>query len=159
MQCVMLCTITFHPGGSRRSSLNITIRNEVALLEKHLGECEAKGDIKSIHHLPPDWLRPHFTLGTDGRLFCCTCVDQKRWPPGLWSWVWSFLLLVWRSCGTLKMKCYTSFWEFYSQNSIVLWNPHLNALHDSWKVRMLTPALQIDKPCPKFITGGLLEVR
>lgn len=72
--------------------------------------------------------------------------------------MWRFLMSVWRSCGALKMKYYTSFWEFYSQNSTVLWNPHLNELHDLWKVRMLTPALQIDKLRLKFIAGGLLEV-
>lgn len=103
--------------------------------------------------------QPHFTMGSDIRFVSCTCVNKQRCPLVVLSWLRRFLMSVRRSCGTLKMICYTPFRECYSQNSTVLWNPHLNEFHNLWKVRMLTPALQIDKLCHEFITGGLLEVR
>lgn len=159
MQCVMFCTITFHLRGPHSSSLSITIRNEVVLLGQCLGWMWGERRCKEHPSPSPRLAVPHFPLGTDVRLFCCTCVNKQRCQPVVWSWLWNFLLHVWRSCATLKMICYTSFREFYSQNSTVLWNLHLHALHGLQKVRMLTPALQIDKLCPTFITGGLLEVR
>lgn len=124
-----------------------------------LGEWKVKMRYKEHLSLSPSTGGSHTHPGSRCQAFLLHLCEQIAMPTGGFILIVKFLMSVWRSCGALKMICYTSFREFYSQNSTVLWNPHLNELHDLWKVRMLTPALQIDKLCPKFITGGLLEVR
>lgn len=154
MQCVMFCTITFHLRGPHSSSLSITIRNEVVLLGQCLGWMW--GERRCKEHPSPslDWLchTSHWEQ-TSGLLHLC---EQIAMPTS------GLILIVKLLAACVEIMCNSKndmlhfLSEFYSQNSTVLWNLHLHALHGLQKVRMLTPALQIDKLCPTFITGGLL---
>lgn len=126
---------------SHRVRLNIGIKDGMVLFHQCLGWlCYEREDMVACMLLAV--IPNSRSLLRAFPFFLCQWTEM---PTVVCSQLWRSRWVSGDHVGALKMICYTSFWEFYSRNRVVLWNPHLNELHDLWKVWMLTPALQIDK--------------
>jgi hypothetical protein len=132
---VVLCAIVFHQSGSQGPAWASRGLKQ-SFWSKILDTCAVKRRHKEPHRfLILRATRPY--TGNRRQAFSLHLCKQISMPTG------GFFLIV-----KILDECMEIIWnskndtlyfllEFYSQNSTVLWNTHLNKLRDLWKVRML----------------------